>query len=75
MKGDLVMADYTLVSQDEWIEARKRLLAKEKEFTRLRDELNRERRELPWERVQKSYVFTARTAGRRWRTYSPGAIS
>ncbi len=51
------MVDHTLVSQEEWIKARKRLLAKEKEFTRLRDELNRERRELPWERVQKSYVF------------------
>jgi predicted dithiol-disulfide oxidoreductase (DUF899 family) len=51
------MVDHALVSQEEWIEARKRLLAKEKEFTRLRDELNRERRELPWERVQKPYVF------------------
>jgi predicted dithiol-disulfide oxidoreductase (DUF899 family) len=51
------MVDHPLVSQDEWIEARKRLLAKEKEFTRLRDELSRERRALPWERIQKSYVF------------------
>ena len=33
------------------------LLAKEKEFTRLRDELSRQRRELPWEKVAKSYVF------------------
>jgi len=32
-------------------------LAKEKEFTRLRDELNRERRLLPWEKVEKRYVF------------------
>src|SRR5271165_5445230 len=31
--------------------------AKEKEFTRLRDELSRERRELPWEKVEKSYTF------------------
>jgi predicted dithiol-disulfide oxidoreductase (DUF899 family) len=51
------MPDHALVSKDEWIEARKRLLAKEKEFTRLRDELSRERRELPWERVAKPYVF------------------
>jgi predicted dithiol-disulfide oxidoreductase (DUF899 family) len=51
------MTRHAVVSQDEWIEARKRLLAKEKEFTRLRDELSRERRELPWVRVDKSYVF------------------
>ena len=40
-----------------WIEARKDLLAKEKEFTRQRDELSRLRRELPWEKVEKDYVF------------------
>jgi predicted dithiol-disulfide oxidoreductase (DUF899 family) len=49
--------NHQVVSQDEWIAARRRLLAKEKEFTRLRDELSRERRELPWERVDKPYVF------------------
>jgi len=32
-------------------------IAKEKEFTRLRDELSRQRRELPWEAVDKAYVF------------------
>src|SRR5713226_7569009 len=42
---------------DAWLEARKELLAKEKEFTRVRDELGRQRRELPWERVDKDYVF------------------
>jgi len=46
-----------VVSQTEWLAARKELLAKEKEFTRLRDDLSRRRRELPWEKVQKSYVF------------------
>jgi predicted dithiol-disulfide oxidoreductase (DUF899 family) len=45
------------VSRREWIEARTRLLSKEKELTRLRDELSRERRELPWERVDKAYTF------------------
>ncbi len=45
------------VSHEEWVEARKTLLAKEKEFTRLRDELSRQRRELPRERVEKQYVF------------------
>jgi predicted dithiol-disulfide oxidoreductase (DUF899 family) len=46
-----------IVSPTEWVEARKQFLVKEKEFTRLRDELSRERRELPWERVDKNYVF------------------
>jgi predicted dithiol-disulfide oxidoreductase (DUF899 family) len=45
------------VSHDEWIEARKQFLAKEREFTHLRDELSRQRRELPWEKIEKTYVF------------------
>lgn len=48
---------HQIVSKDEWIAARKLLLTKEKEFTRLRDDLSRERRELPWERVDKQYLF------------------
>ena len=46
-----------IVSQDEWVAARKQLLSKEKEFTRLRDKLSAERRELPWVKVKKNYVF------------------
>src|SRR5271156_763546 len=46
-----------VVSPAEWTAARKELLLKEKEFTRLRDELSRERRELPWEKIEKEYVF------------------
>src|SRR5215467_8832435 len=46
-----------VVSQTDWLAARKKLLAKEKEFTRLRDELSRQRREMPWEKVEKQYVF------------------
>jgi len=45
------------VSKDEWVEARKRLLAKEKEFTRMRDQLSAERRALPWMRIEKEYTF------------------
>jgi predicted dithiol-disulfide oxidoreductase (DUF899 family) len=45
------------VSHEEWLAARKDFLVKEKEFTRLRDELSKERRELPWELVEKKYVF------------------
>ena len=46
-----------VVSREEWIEARKAHLAKEKELTRLRDALAEERRKLPWIRVDKAYVF------------------
>jgi predicted dithiol-disulfide oxidoreductase (DUF899 family) len=48
---------HRVVSHDEWIEARTSLLIKEKEFTRLRDELSRRRRDLVWEAVDKEYVF------------------
>jgi len=46
-----------VVSPSEWIAARAEFLMKEKEFTRLRDELSRLRRALPWERVEKNYLF------------------
>ena len=52
-----MLENHKVVSHREWIEARKELLKKEKEFTRLRDQLSRWRRDLPWERVEKSYVF------------------
>src|SRR5437762_3966776 len=48
---------HPVVSHDEWLSARTAFLAKEKEFTRLRDELSQQRRELPWEKVDKQYVF------------------
>ena len=51
------MTEHTIVSHEAWIEARKQFLIKEKEFTRLRDELSRERRALPWERIEKEYRF------------------
>src|SRR5919109_2925383 len=46
-----------VVTQDEWLAARKELLAKEKEFTRRRDELSTERRQLPMVEVEKDNVF------------------
>jgi predicted dithiol-disulfide oxidoreductase (DUF899 family) len=46
-----------IVPHDAWIDARTALLAKEKEFTKLRDELSRARRALPWEEVTKDYVL------------------
>jgi len=48
---------HAVVSSEEWIAARKQLLTREKELTRLSDELSAERRKLPWERVDKGYVF------------------
>jgi predicted dithiol-disulfide oxidoreductase (DUF899 family) len=49
--------DHRVVSQAECLAARKAHLAKEKELTRLRDRLSAERRELPWVKVEKDYVF------------------
>jgi predicted dithiol-disulfide oxidoreductase (DUF899 family) len=49
--------DHQIVSASEWIAARKELLRKEKEFTRQRDRLSQMRRELPWVKVDRNYVF------------------
>ncbi len=51
------MEKHKIVSGNEWLAARKQLLVKEKEFTRLRDQLSTERRKLPWVKVEKNYVF------------------
>jgi predicted dithiol-disulfide oxidoreductase (DUF899 family) len=51
------MARHTVVSRKDWLAARKALLTKEKKFTRLRDQLSQERRQLPWVKVDKDYVF------------------
>jgi len=46
-----------IVSRTEWLVARRDLLTREKELTRLRDEVSRHRRELPWVKIDKEYVF------------------
>ena len=51
------MENHKVVAHEEWLAARRQLLAEEKEFTRLRDRLSQQRRDLPWERVDKDYVF------------------
>lgn len=48
---------HAVVSREAWLAARTAFLAKEKDFTRLRDQLSRERRALPWVRVEKPYAF------------------
>jgi predicted dithiol-disulfide oxidoreductase (DUF899 family) len=51
--------EHNVVSPEEWLAARKDLLKKEKDLTRLSDELSAERRKLPWVKVEKNYVFDA----------------
>ena len=48
---------HPVVSHEQWIEARRELLAREKEITHALDALSAERRALPWEKVEKDYVF------------------
>jgi predicted dithiol-disulfide oxidoreductase (DUF899 family) len=52
-----VAGEHRVVARDEWLDARRQLLGREKEFTRLRDEIGREQRALPWEAVDQEYVF------------------
>ena len=55
--NEATAAKHPVVAKDDWLAARKALLAREKEFTRLRDELSAARRALPWVKVAKNYVF------------------
>ena len=66
---------HRVVSRDEWLAARKELLRKEKEFTRLRDQLTEERRALPWVKVEKDYVFDGPEGKSRWPSCSTAAAS
>jgi predicted dithiol-disulfide oxidoreductase (DUF899 family) len=52
---------HRIVSRDQWLQERTAFLAKEKEMTRLRDQLSAERRDLPWVKVEKTYVFDTPT--------------
>jgi predicted dithiol-disulfide oxidoreductase (DUF899 family) len=51
------MTDHPIATHDEWLAARRRLLAEEKDFTRLRDELSAKRRAMPWFKIDKDYRF------------------
>ena len=53
------MQPKNVVSQEEWLDARQALLEKEKAFTRARDEISAARRDLPWVKVEKDYVFSS----------------
>jgi predicted dithiol-disulfide oxidoreductase (DUF899 family) len=56
-EGRRRISEHSIVSREEWVRVRKELLKKEKEFTRLRDQLYAECRELPWVKIEKRYVF------------------
>ncbi|MDF5808847.1 DUF899 family protein [Pseudomonas aeruginosa] len=51
------LQDHPVSNREQWLDARRRLLAREKQLTRLRDQVAAERRELPWVRVDKDYRF------------------
>ena len=53
------LSEHEIVSREQWLVARKDLLTREKELTRLRDQLSAERRALPWVKIDKEYVFDA----------------
>ena len=54
-----------IATRQAWLAARKELLAKEKDLTRLRDELNAERRDLPMVEIEKDYIFDGPTGAVR----------
>jgi predicted dithiol-disulfide oxidoreductase (DUF899 family) len=66
---------HRIVSQEEWLAARKAHLRNEKALTRMRDLVAAERRTLPWVKVEKEYVFDTPHAGRRLPTSSTGAAN
>src|SRR5262245_36785115 len=51
------MTDHEIVSPHEWLDARKRLLAMEKQLTHQRDQVSGARRALPWVKIDKDYIF------------------
>ena len=53
----MTMKKPAVVSREKWLDARTALLKKEKKFSKLRDDLSRQRRELPWVKVTKPYIF------------------
>jgi predicted dithiol-disulfide oxidoreductase (DUF899 family) len=59
------LADHPIVAPRDWLAARRALLEREKELTHLRDEVAQARRALPWERVDKAYVFDTHAGPRQ----------
>jgi len=61
---DTTMTSHTIVPREEWLAARAALLEREKEHTRMGDELARQRQELPWVAVEKQYTLLTAEIGR-----------
>ena len=53
------MRNHQVVNKEQWLNLRKKLLTKEKEFTVLRDQLSQQRREMPWVKIDKNYRFNS----------------
>src|SRR5215475_2527697 len=64
-----------IVSREKWLVARKKLLAREKQLTRERDAVAAERRQLPWVKVDKNYVFDTPAARKRSPIFSTAKAS
>jgi predicted dithiol-disulfide oxidoreductase (DUF899 family) len=62
---EATLSRHALVNRDRWVAERKALLAHEKELTHLRDQVARERRALPWVRLETDYVFDTLDGPRR----------
>ena len=69
------MQTHKIVSREEWIAARRALLEKEKAHLRAQDEIARQRRELPWVKVEKNYLFEGPEGRERSQSCSPAAAS
>lgn len=69
------MPSNKIVSREDWFQAHKAHLAREKELTRFRDRIAAERRELPWLKIRKDYVFETEQGRRNWPNYSPAQAS
>lgn len=69
------MERHEVISRDKWLAARKQHLTKEKEFTRLRDQLSAERRNLPGSGLKNDMFLTDQTARRRSPTFSTDAAN
>ena len=69
------MPDHQVVSPEDWLAARRELLAKEKEFSKLRDELNAQRLALPWVKIEKHYVFSTPQGEKTLPNFSMAAVN
>jgi predicted dithiol-disulfide oxidoreductase (DUF899 family) len=74
-KTDASEVNPKVVSEAEWLVARKDLLTREKELTRLRDEVSRHRRELPRAKIKRNTCSTGRMARKHWPTFSTVAVN